>query len=456
MEEVEIGDTTINFKEFEINESENKYKCQIQIIKKFLCISLYNENKLKNKGYIHISNIQYSLGIYNFEINDIFDEINKLNNDKFKIIKDINKYQLKIEFKIINKKRYIYIDLNENENINNENEYIKEIKELKEIIKMKDNKIKLLEEELNKNKSYNNFNIELEPKYILNYHKDWIWCSTVLKDGRAVTGSGDNSIIIYNKETFKPDLIIKEHIKSVICIIELTSGELASCSSDNTIKIYNINGNEYRVKQILSEHDDRVNKIIELKNKKLVSCSKDKSIIFFNKINNEYKKEYSFTTKLKNGPIIQTKDNEICFHEYEEEIHHICFFDINKNEIINEMINISISSCSTDCLLMISKDLLLIGGNNIMSLVNVNTHKLIKIINVPDSGNIYAVCILNKNIIITGDYNKRIIKWIFEDDNLKLIAKKENAHDHIIFTLSRIGNNSFLSGSYDNLVKIWC
>ena len=68
----------------------------------------------------------------------------------------------------------------ENKNWNNE-DYIKTINELKEIIKMKDNKIKLLEEELNKYKSNINFNIELkEPKYKINYHKGAIKCSTIL------------------------------------------------------------------------------------------------------------------------------------------------------------------------------------------------------------------------------------------------------------------------------------
>ena len=37
-----------------------------------------------------------------------------------------------------------------------------------------------------------------EPKEILKYHTSPILCSTLLKDGRFVTCSRDNSIIIYN------------------------------------------------------------------------------------------------------------------------------------------------------------------------------------------------------------------------------------------------------------------
>ena len=62
---------------------------------------------------------------------------------------------------------------------------------------------------------------------------------------------------------------------------------------------------------------------------------------------------------------------------------------------------------------------------------------------------------LNKDIIITGDENKRIIQWKIENDNLKLISIKENAHDNSIYTLSQLGDGLILSGSYDNSVKIW-
>ena len=179
--------------------------------------------------------------------------------------------------------------------------------------------------------TYDNFIIgDKEPKETLKYHSDEIWCSTVLKDGRFVTGSKDNSIIIYNNKIFKPDLIIKEHNKGVTCVIQLNSGELVSCSWDNTIKLYNINENEYKVIQTLNEHKDYVNKIIELKNKQLVSCSCDESIIIYNKDNNKYKKDYSILTNGENGPIIQIKDNEICY--YESNGGTICFYDFIKRK----------------------------------------------------------------------------------------------------------------------------
>ena len=84
-------------------------------------------------------------------------------------------------------------------------------------------------------------------------------------DGRLVSGSNDKSIIIYNKETYKPDIIIKEHSDIVEYIIQLSSGILASCSSDKLIKLFNIKENKYEVLQTLNDHTFWVNKIIELK-----------------------------------------------------------------------------------------------------------------------------------------------------------------------------------------------
>ena len=67
---------------------------------------------------------------------------------------------------------------------------------------------------------YNDFNIKLKnPIHKLNAHTSSVICLSTMNDGRLVSGSNDHSIIIYNKETYQPDLIIKEHSGEVYCII---------------------------------------------------------------------------------------------------------------------------------------------------------------------------------------------------------------------------------------------
>ena len=104
---------------------------------------------------------------------------------------------------------------------------------------------------------------------------------------------------------------------------------------------------------------------------------------------------------------------------------------------------------------MISKELLFISGENKISIININKYKLIKILEVSNSGWIRGACMLNKNIILTGDSNSIIREWKIEGDNLILISKKEKAHNINIYTLLNMGNGYIASGSLDKSIKIW-
>ena len=95
-------------------------------------------------------------------------------------------------------------------------------------------------------------------------------------------------------------------------------------------------------------------------------------------------------------------------------------------------------------MIMVTKDLLLITGYNKIS-----------VINIPEAGFIYGVCILNQNMLLTGDESKMIRQWRIEGDNLILISKKEKAHDDDITDLLNLGNGHIASGSGDKTIKIW-
>jgi len=104
---------------------------------------------------------------------------------------------------------------------------------------------------------------------------------------------------------------------------------------------------------------------------------------------------------------------------------------------------------------MISKELLLIPGINKISIININEYKLIRIIDVPNSSNIAGTCILNKNILLTGDKKGIIRKWKIERDNLSLISIKENTHNDFIYSLIKLRDGHIASGSFDKSIKIW-
>jgi hypothetical protein len=210
---------------------------------------------------------------------------------------------------------------------------------------------------------------------------------------------------------------------------------------------------EYEILQTLNYHNNYVYKIIELKNKNLVSCSYDSSVIFYVKDNNEYKKDYQIQTDGYCFSIIQTKDNELCYSEYNN--NKICFYDLFERKIISSIKNISKVNNYVEWFIMIRKDLLLIPGENQISIINTNQHNLVRKIEVPGSSWIYGVCMLNKNMLLTGDCSYTLRQWKIEGDNLILVSKKEKAHDNNIYVLLNMGNGFIASGSADKTIKIW-
>ena len=82
----------------------------------------------------------------------------------------------------------------------------------------------------------------------LNYHTKGLSHILILKDGRLSSSAGDNTLIIYNKDTFEPDIIIREHTNYVNYHIQLRNENIVTCSWDNTLKIIKlIPNNKYEV-----------------------------------------------------------------------------------------------------------------------------------------------------------------------------------------------------------------
>ena len=93
----------LSAKNIEIKFEGKKFTCKIQTIKNFLSISL--NNPLKYIGYIHISKIQNQIGAFNdYNIDEIFEEINLLDNDYFSLMKEQKDIYLKLNLMYSEKK----------------------------------------------------------------------------------------------------------------------------------------------------------------------------------------------------------------------------------------------------------------------------------------------------------------------------------------------------------------
>ena len=179
-------ETKINSKTIEY---EGKiYNCKFQIIEEeSIDISIFLLNSLIFKGNITLEKIKMQIFYFSqSNINEIYEEIIQLDFDNFSIIKENDKYKLKIKLIFMKKEKYLLIDLIENKDknlINNDiinyyeniiKEKNKTISELREIIKFKDEKNKALKEQL-KNK-------DNEKKFKEKYENDLKNIRNELKD----------------------------------------------------------------------------------------------------------------------------------------------------------------------------------------------------------------------------------------------------------------------------------
>ena len=66
-----------------------------------------------------------------------------------------------------------------------------------------------------------------------------------------------------------------------------------------------------------------------------------------------------------------------------------------------------------------------------------------------------ALCLLTENIILSVDDKYKIIQWKIEGNNLRLIPKKDNAHDSSIRIIKKLENGLIISGDSAGILKIW-
>ena len=436
---------------------------------KELSITLFTMNDTPSKKYELKYNFEEFQKIRFFKIfiniQEIMKELsNKIENSVF--IEDTN---------------CIIIDINIGLTIINEVILIIEEQEKTkdEIIDELEKKIKILENKLNEkekkdaenkinsqtntpnetksnNNNFKNLKIEnLKNIKILNNNKGIIYCVKTLDDGRIAAGDEYSNLIIYNKETFYPDIIIRNNLNSLLTLTQLKNKNIiCSFSNISTLKIIKIMNNEYENIQIIKgAHNNDINKIIELKNEKLITFSYDYSFKIWklNKYNNKYEKIYKFidTNKLSDG--IEIKDNEIILYALNTNPQSLVFYDLNKNEKIRTIYNLNLC---IDCLCRISKineNEVVVAGNKKVYLIDVNNYLILYEINSEYLN--FCILKLSNDSFLIGDEKGTVIQY--KIDNKKLIKEsfKNKSYNSRIYTMT-IFDDGIISGGY-NEIKIW-
>ena len=423
----------------------DSFKSSSELQLKFFKILLNTyqyEEQLNNLNFHVIQNLKNLENILMLDNIELYDQIYNEGNKYLLYLQNLNNNTNRQETKlnIINK-----IDL-KTININK-----KEIK-LNDTIKkeIKVNNINKREIKIN-NFLKNNFKT-------LKIHKDSISYISKLKDGRLISCSWDNSLNIYNKNSYELELSIKEHSECVRSFTQLINGKIITCSNDGTMKVIKlIEDNKYKVEQTLFGHNDWINKIIEINENTLISVSYDKTMKIW-KLNddNEYSYFKSIFFQNTNSFCNIYKLNQNEFITLSKEDKCLKFWDSNNYFFLSKINYIeTCAGLKTICLL--DNNVLCIAGTNSKGfyLINISTHQFIKYIIGPEKilsiikclDGLFLCCIIDEN------KNNSIVKYKYENQNfIKMFQSEKN--EKIIYSCVELNKGIFALAGNNTIIKL--
>ncbi len=213
-----------------------------------------------------------------------------------------------------------------------------------------------------------------------------------MNDKRIAVGGRRGELIIYNSINLNKDITIDEHSQCwIVHLFQLKNGNLVSTaykSGINIIKLYpNNTGYEIIQKINFSEY---VSQTIELQNLQIVTFIGSETKLKLYAINNNiYSLDCEIDLKSRIRHIIEVKKNELAAIK-EDGILDI--IDIEKRYVKKNIkeIKFTVNDCS-DILCMLTNNILAVGGNSVITLVDINGYFKITEINIENSGQIYSI-----------------------------------------------------------------
>ena len=374
--------------------------------------------------------------------------------------------QKNLNYQIIENVRNIMklpIKIKLNENINNiikkknilYNNFINEIKCELGIIKQFDNFQNFKFENMNNIKTLNN-----------NYGN--IVCIKTLDDGRIAAGDQNSNLVIYNKETFNPDIIIKNNLGNLFNFVQLKNKNLActyhTYQAVDILKIIKIkSNNEYEDIQIINNAHDKngISKIIELQNENLITFSLDYSFkIWKLNNNNQYEKIYEFKDSNYLSDGLEIKDNEIILYAVNTNPNSLVFYNLNKNEKIRTLNNLNLMfSCIGERIIKINNDEVAIAGDKKVYLIDIKNYldnkKNLILHEIDYDCCNYCILKLSNKLFLTGDAKGTITQYKIENNKIIKESYKNKSHENEIYSIFKF-NGMIISGGYkSNGIKIW-
>ncbi len=434
--------------------------------KQNLCI--YCQSKHESHDLINLSKFNYSdksKKKLEEEIKSLDLRIKNLEIIKQNIIllvdtlRELNELEMKFIETLLYTYQYEEIQNNLNFNI------IQNLKNLENTFTI--NKIELYEKVYKESNKYISFlqNLQINKSNcfknnfkILKDHTNYISYLSILKDGRLVSSSCDCTLNIYKIDSFELQLSIKEHSGTVRSFIQLNNENIITCSDDQTMKIIKLIGEDnYKIEQTLQDHTSYVWNVLEIKENELISVSLDNTMKIW-KLNDENKFVCINTIIFQNSNgycnILQLNENKFVTSSYSDKC--VKFWENYSNIVTIDNIETE-WTFKTMCLL--NKNVLCIGGTHSKGfyLIDIINYQIIKNIFGPKI--IYSIHKCFDGLILCSivDENKNhcLVKYKYDENDLKKVVEKKNAHNNFIYSCIELNDGIIASGGRDCLIKLW-
>ena len=436
----------------------NTFSSYCSNCKKNLCC--FCVEKHKNHKIINFSDIIFSddkINELTTKINELKDTINKIDEIKSNIIKELDKLKEnnvnEIKFILDLFKTFQYQMKNNNINYNiiqnvktfQSNLVLNKFYFFKELSTKSENFINFLKS-IKNSKDFKSFQLKKK----LQTHTGIVYHVACLQDGRLASCSQDKTIIIYNKDNFEPQIEINNiHNAQIFSFTQIEDGHIISCSEDTKMKVIELDKDKYSVVQSLEQHQGYVVKVIEFKKNELISISNDNTIKFWKKENDNFNciKSIKFQNtqnyavcimKLNDEEFVTTDngDGKLKFWNYK-------YYSMTKE--FNEGIS---SNWNSTQLCLLNEDKFFFSSGSIY-LFDIHSKNVIKKYNI----NTYSVikCI-DGTILLNSE--KKLIKYKLLENELQKIDELGQNNTDTVYALAELTDGTIVLG-YSNLIEIW-
>lgn len=302
----------------------------------------------------------------------------------------------------------------------------------------------------------------------INEHSSTVTSLLLLQDGRLASSSSDKTIKVFDlSNDFHCDITLAGHTDRVYFLSQMDNGLLLSCSADHQIKVWSIFLFDYVCEYTIQDaHSDSIYKVIPITNKRIASCSKDQTIKIWSSDTFMLVKVLEGHTKDVRS-ILQINSREMLVSgSYEDGT--LRFWDLETYQCQSVIKGVY---CDTrNSLVQVDDERVLVGYDDKIYIIDINKYRIEREIEDYRVVNFSCFALMKKGTIVCGGNGRTLyLKEDDEEDSFhcdgvlcefdiesgRFLYVQEKAHEDIILTLLKIGDDTIISGSEDTTMQIW-